>query len=265
MSLNSITDSCLQTNSIFKTLFSIKLLIFCLMSLIIIFFKLLTEIFLKKKSIFFTKIFHKSILWLMNIEVIVCGKNIRKNGSLIVSNHLSYIDIPILGSLLPVKFVAKSDMQTWPIIGTFAKIGNTIFIDRSRSKLLEEKKSIQICIGNGDNVILFPEGTTSDGNRVLEFKSSLLSTVENKHFLIQPVVIKYQHINGIPLNRWLKPSIAWYGDMELFGHLKNLINLFSIRVKVFFLDPINPRDFKNRKSMTLFLHSIIYNRYSDIN
>ena len=85
----------------------------------------------------------------------------------------------------------------------------------------KNKSIIYDFISKGDNVILFPEGTTSDGIKVLKFKSSLLTSLEQKNILIQPIVIKYQSINGMPLNRWLKPIIAWYGDMDLKPHLVN--------------------------------------------
>ena len=115
-----------------------------------------------------------------------------------------------------------------------------------------------------ENILLFPEATSSDGIRVLKFKSSLFSSVENKDLFIQPVVIIYEKVNGFPLNRWLKPLIAWYGDMELKPHLLDLVKLFSITAKVKFLNPICAKDFKDRKSMTFFLHTVINNEYSKI-
>ena len=154
-------------------------------------------------------------------------------------------------------------MSKWPIIGNFAKIGNTIFIKRLKNDLLKEKNIIEQEIAIGGKVILFPEGTTSDGIRVLNFKSSLLSSVESQDSFIQPIVINYEGINGLPLNRGLKPVIAWYGDMDLKPHLLNLLKIFSITARVCFLEPINSKDFKNRKNMTLSLQNVIGDCYSD--
>ena len=128
-----------------------------------------------------------------------------------------------------------------------------------------EKDSIQKEIDDGYKVILFPEGTTSDGIRILNFKSSLLSSVENQDYLIQPIIIKYEYINGLPLNRCLKPIIAWYGDMGLKKHLLNVLKLFSITAKVSFLNPIFAKDFENRKIMTFALQNVIFNEYSQKN
>ena len=98
---------------------------------------------------------------------------------------------------------------------------------------------------------------------MLSFKSSLFASLEKKNILIQPIVIKYKSINGMPLNRWLKPIIAWYGDMDLKPHLINILKLFSIKTKIIFLPPINGRNYRNRKDMRYTLHRAIDSVYSD--
>ena len=150
-----------------------------------------------------------------------------------------------------------------PVIGYLSKVGNTIFINRNLRFLKTNKSIIFDYISRGDNIILFPEGTTSDGIRVIRFKSSLLTSLEQKNILIQPIVVKYKSINGMPLNRWLKPIIAWYGDMDLKPHLVNILKLFSIKAKIIFLPTLNGRDFTNRKDMTSTLHHVIDRYYSD--
>ncbi len=179
-----------------------------------------------------------------------------------MSNHISYLDIPVLGSTINGRFVAKNDISNWPIIGYLSKVGNTIFINRNLRFLKKNKSIIYDYISRGESIILFPEGTTSDGIRVLSFKSSLLTSLEQRNVLIQPIVIKYKSINGIPLNRWLKPTIAWYGDMDLKPHLINILKLFSINARITFLPPINGRNFTNRKDMTSALHHVIDSFYS---
>ncbi len=244
---------------------SLKLIFFLNFLIFLAILKIIFSLLSLKVTRFIPVYFHKLVLWLVNIEVKIEGKILKKQGDdgiLLVSNHISYIDIPVLGSLVPINFVAKEEVKNWALIGILAKIGSTIFVKRSKDQLLKEKNSIQKVIDNGGKVILFPEGTTSDGTRVLNFKSSLFSSVENKDYCIQPVVINYKKINGLPINRWLKPMIAWYGDMEFKPHLIKMICLGSIIVKVNFLKPVNARQFKNRKSMTLFLQSVIYNHYS---
>ena len=100
-------------------------------------------------------------------------------------------------------------------LGFLSKLASTIFIKRVRSARLFQKNKIFNLLSEGKKLLIFPEGTTSDGNRVLPFKSSLFSALENKNFIIQPLIIIYSDLNGMPINRWLRPIIAWYGDMEL--------------------------------------------------
>ena len=252
-----------KSNFIEKCIFCLKILFVFIFTMFLIIVKIFCDFLLPKYSIHVPQIFHKLLVWMINIKIIVEGKIAKENkGLLFVSNHLSYIDIPILGSLMSVKFVAKNEIARWPIIGRLAKMGNTIFIKRIKSNLVKEKDIIQKELNLGFRVILFPEGTTSDGIRVLKFKSSLLSSIEKNNYQIQPIVINYERINGFPLNRWLKPIIAWYGDMGLKSHLLNVLRLFSIEARVRFLDPIYARDFKDRKSMTFALQNVIYSKYS---
>ena len=201
---------------------------------------------------------------LLNINVEVLGrKNLNNVPTLYVSNHLSYLDIPVLGSTLNGRFVAKNEISLWPLVGFLSKVGNTIFINRNLKFLKKNKSIILDNISRGDNIILFPEGTTSDGIRVLKFKSSLFFSLQKKNITIQPIVINYESINGMPLNRWLKPIVAWYGDMHLKPHLVNIFKLFSIKAKITFLTPLNGKDFTNRKDMTSSLHHAIDTFYSN--
>ena len=244
--------------------FYIKFLIFIFLTIFLILFKTSLDLVTKRISQKIVQTFHKLVLWLINIKVEVIGERYLDNlPTLYVSNHLSYLDIPILGSRLNGRFVAKNEISNWPFIGFLSKVGNTIFIKRNLRFLKTNKSIIFDYISKGDKVILFPEGTTSDGIRILRFKSSLLTSLEQKNILIQPIVIKYQSINGMPLNRWLKPIIAWYGDMDLKPHLINILKLFSIKVKIIFLPPLNGKDFTNRKDMTSSLHRAIDKFYSN--
>ena len=253
-----------KINFLDKTLFYSKLFIFTLITIFLIFLKTFIQLFSKSISKKIVQIFHKFLLWLLNINVEVLGKkNLDNVPTLYVSNHLSYLDIPVLGSTLNGRFVAKNEISLWPLAGFLSKVGDTIFINRNLRFLKKNKSIILENISKGDNIILFPEGTTSDGIRVLKFKSSLLFSLEKKNITIQPIVIDYKSINGMPLNRWLKPIIAWYGDMDLKPHLVNILKLFSIKAKVTFLSPLNGKDFTNRKDMTSTLHHAIDTYYSN--
>ncbi len=208
-------------------------------------------------------LFHKILLWLLSVEVEIVGETGQsKKCNLFISNHLSYLDIPILGSKHPMRFVAKSEVESFPIFGFLAKKGGSIFIRRNKTDSFNQKNKILDILSSGDKVFIFPEGTTSDGNRVLQFKSSSFSSVENKNFKIQPIVILYSDLNGIPINRWLRPLIAWYGDMDLKPHLSKLIGLMSIKAKLIYLEPVNTQNFKNRKDLSNYLEGKIRKVYS---
>ena len=208
-------------------------------------------------------LFHKLLLWQLSVNVEIVGDiDQSKKSNFFISNHLSYLDIPILGSKFPLRFVAKSDVENWPFFGFLAKKGRSIFIKRNKTDSLNQKNKILDVLSSGEKVFIFPEGTTSDGNRVLEFKSSSFSSVENQNFTIQPIVIFYSDFNGIPINRWLRPMIAWYGDMDLRPHLFKLVGLMSIKAKLIYLDPVNTQNFANRKDLSNHLEVKIRKAYS---
>ena len=238
-----------------------------LIILILLFPMILTSIFLGNMLPVIRKcfpvMFYRLLIWLLSIKIEYEGdfKN-STNSNFFVSNHLSYLDIPILGSMFPLRFVAKSEVKHWPILGFLSKLASTVFIKRIKSDSLYQKNKIFNLLSEGEKLLIFPEGTTSDGNRVLPFKSSSFSALENHNFIIQPLIIVYSDLNGIPINRWLKPIIAWYGDMELIPHLKILKNIKSINVKIIHLKPVNSINFSNRKELSNYLEQQAYASYS---
>ncbi len=244
-------------------IFILKLIFFVLFSIPLIFLEVISG----KLIPFFGKclpvIFHKLILWLLSIQIEFEGEIDKSNKSnLYISNHLSYLDIPILGSICPVRFVAKSEVADWPLLGFLAKLGRTVFISRNRSKTLNQKNKILKLLSSDEKIFIFPEGTTSDGNRVLDFKSSSFSALEGQNFIIQPIVLVYSDLNGIPINRWLRPIIAWYGDMDLKPHLSSLVYLKSLKVRLIYLDVVNTKNFNNRKDLSNYLENKIKKVYS---
>ena len=199
------------------------------------------------------RIFHKGVLKILNIKISLFGKlEINKPG-LIISNHASWLDIIILSSLTDTSFIAKSEIASWPIIGFLAKLQNTLFIERKVQKVANQKFQILEYLSNGNKLVLFAEGTSSDGNRVLNFKSSLFSVGETKkgklgNFIFQAVTICYSGLNGLPISRSQRPIIAWWGNMNLFSHLWNVFSLSSINITVTAHEPI--QNVQDRKSMS---------------
>lgn len=195
------------------------------------------------------KPFQQRLCKILGVKVVVRGAPVNSTPTLFVANHSSYLDIIVGGATIPARFVSKAEVGNWPVIGWMARMHKTVFIERKRGEAGEQKNQLTTLLQEGKNLILFPEGTTGDGARVLPFKSSLFSVVEEdvKDLVIQPVSITYSHVNGLPVGHHIRPLIAWYGDMALAGHLFKLAGLGQIQATVIFHDPIYVKSTMNRK------------------
>jgi 1-acyl-sn-glycerol-3-phosphate acyltransferase len=173
-----------------------------------------------------------------------------------VSNHSSWLDILVLGSQLRACFVAKQELRRWPLIATVARLGRSVFVRRRRGSVLHERDDMHARLVAGDNLILFPEGTSSDGSRVLPFRSAFLSiaeqpvTADGMPPLVQPVSVVYDRLSGLPTGRANRPLFAWYGDMDIASHFWRLAQYCGLRVTVVMHTTLDPRAFPGRKELT---------------
>lgn len=178
---------------------------------------------------------------ILGIEIVVRGTPSPTHPTLFVSNHSSYFDIQILGSLVICSFVAKVEMMGWPLIGRLAKLQRSIFVDRKPVNVGKHSNEVARRLAAGDSLMLFAEGTTSDGNRLLPFKSALFSVAEDapdeKALTIQPVSIIATALDGMPLGRAMRPLYAWYGDMPLAPHAWAAMKAGRMTVEVEFHEP----------------------------
>jgi 1-acyl-sn-glycerol-3-phosphate acyltransferase len=190
---------------------------------------------------------------IFGMNVVVRGKPSPTHPTLFVSNHSSYFDILVLGSLFSCSFIAKADMMGWPLIGQLAKLQRSIFVDRKPSNVGDHSDEIARRLKAGDSLVLFAEGTTSDGNRILPFKSSLLSVAENAppdmDLTIQPVSIVATRLDGMPLGRALRSLYAWYGDMPLLPHAWAALKAGRLTLDVEFHEPFKASGM-SRKQIT---------------
>lgn len=195
--------------------------------------------------------YHKLASRVLGFRIVVRGTPSTARPTLFVSNHTSYFDIILLGSIIRCSFVAKAEMTTWPLVGRLAKLQRSVFVDRKAANVGEHSNEIQQRLEAGDNIVLFAEGTTSDGNRLLPFKSSLLSVAENLNtpLTIQPVSIVATKLDGMPLGRLLRPLYAWYGDMPLAPHTWAAMKAGIITVEIEFHEPMSTVGM-NRKQLT---------------
>ena len=198
-------------------------------------------------------LFHRLLLRLIGFRVRIHGDMARQAPVFYVANHTSYLDIPVLGALIPASFVAKAEVASWPLFGLLAKLQGTIFIERRSARASEQRDTLTQHLAHDRNLILFPEGTSSDGQMVLPFKSSLFAAIEkaadNPNVTVQPVSISCTGIDGLPLTPYMRPFYAWYGDMTLLPHLWQAFKCDRFTVDVVFHEPLQARDYADRKAL----------------
>jgi len=208
--------------------------------------------------------YYRVLCSLLRIRVRVNGVPVRSRAMLFVSNHVSWADILVIGSIAPVAFVAKREVASWPLVGITAKLQRTVFVDRARRHQTGDAVAeIVKRIESGVSVVLFAEGTSSDGNRVLPFRSALLGAVEqaagssNDNILIQPMSICYTGQHGIPMGRQHRPLVAWYGDLDFMPHIKAFIEQGAVDALVTYGEPILADRGTDRKDMTKRLEDAV--------
>ena len=233
----------------------IRLIIFFLLTLAFMPFQLLLVYLLKKHTYIIPYYFHKICCVVFGIKIKVTGRISKNTPVLLISNHASYLDIAILGSILKTSFVAKKEVSNWPLLGILAKLQNTIFIDRRISSVKKQENNIIKHLKNKNNLAIFPEGTSSDGNQVLPFKSSLFNIFEknlNSEIYIQTATIIYKKKNGIMLNKKQRKKITWHSNMKFIPNVFYILKKFNIEVELILNKEFLPNKELNRKKIALF-------------
>lgn len=177
-------------------------------------------------------------------------------------NHVSYLDIPVLSSAIPATFVARADMAAWPLFGTIARVTRTIFVDRSGPRAMDQRAEIVARLAGGEDLILFPEGTSTDGSGVAPFKSALFGIVGQDaamaDVVVQPVSVAYvRYADGTPLVGPLADLYSWYGDMTLIPHLWQVLGLRGADVEVRFHEPLRAAEIGDRKDLARRSHAAV--------
>ena len=178
---------------------------------------------------------------------------------LLVANHTSWLDIVVLSALAPVSFVAKKEVGGWPFVSSLARLQRTVFVDRNRRQSAgDAADEITARLDQGDTIVLFAEGTSSDGNRVLPFKTSLFGAVlpggearsaREGNAVVQTAAIVYTHLHGVSLGRADRPRVGWYGDMEMQSHAWAVLQSGPLAVTVRIGTPVPLEDFADRKEL----------------
>lgn len=204
------------------------------------------------------RLWHRVACRVLGLKVRVHGTLEARRPLLLAANHASWKDIMVLGSVADVVYIAKAEVRGWPLFGTLARLQATIFVEREqRQKTGDQVDEIARRMTDGEIVVLFPEGTTSDGNSLMEIKTSLFGAAASAvphapdgivH--IQPVSIAYTGVHGMAMGRFHRPLAAWPGDIELLPHLLGVAREGAVDVDVDFGERVDYSKTSNRKQVS---------------
>ncbi len=209
--------------------------------------------------------FYRCCLKLTGLRVEPLGRRLDNAGTLYVANHVSYLDIPVLAFLMDGLFVAKADVRGWPLFGFLARIAGTLFVSRQAAKIPRERLAIAGRLKKGENIFLFPEGSSSDGVDVLPFKAGLLSAANANEGLVvpvQPVSIVYGPAEGRgnAMSQRERDCYAWYGDMDMLPHLWRLFGTTDQVVVSVQFHPVRlSNTFSSRHELAQWAEGIVRN------
>jgi 1-acyl-sn-glycerol-3-phosphate acyltransferase len=199
------------------------------------------------------QLYHRGVCRIFGLAVETRGEISAVRPVLFAANHCTYFDIPVLGSLLQASFVAKDEIRGWPLLGLLARMQGSVFISRRVVDTRSARDEMARRLHGGTSLILFPEGTTDDGHRLLPFRSALFSLaareLSGSRLQVQPVTIAYTRLNGIPIGYANRARIAWFGEMGLARHFLHAIRGGRITVVVHFHPPVAAGRFKSRRAL----------------
>jgi 1-acyl-sn-glycerol-3-phosphate acyltransferase len=172
---------------------------------------------------------------LLNIKVNVVGDDgqLDRGGYVIIANHTSYLDGIVLGSMFPIVFVSKREVKSWPIIGQWTALCGTIFINRQNKGLVGELvREMNAKLGAQANILLFPEGTSTNGERLLPFQTVPLAAPLRSRAILVPVTLVYTRVEDEPVTTRNRDLIYWYGDMDFVSHFWKVLGLRGMEILV---------------------------------
>jgi 1-acyl-sn-glycerol-3-phosphate acyltransferase len=216
--------------------------------------------------------YHRQVCKIVGIRLNVDGEVAAEQGVLLISNHVSWIDITVLSAVAPVSFVAKQEVASWPFVSWLAKLQRSVFVDRNRRNEVGDKANeILERLASGDHIVLFAEGTSSDGNSVLPFKTALFAAAKpmdgrrmGANVSAQTLALTYPKIYGLPLCRRGRHVIAWYGDMDLASHAWRLLGLGPIDANIRIGPPVPLDSFPDRKALARYAEDEVRKDVVDI-
>ena len=193
--------------------------------------------------------FYIVALRVLAVRVTVIGALSAERPLLLVGNHLSYVDVFVLGARAPISFTPKKEVRRWPVIGFLCVMADCIFVERKPSEITQAKEQMERRLDKDKIVCLFPEGTTSDGRDVLRFKSGFFSLAEEYDMPVQPVTTRYTHIGNEAITDARRAEVAWVGEATFFGHVRRLLALPSISATITLHPLLSLQHYEDRKAL----------------
>lgn len=243
---------------------SVKMILFASMTLILIPFQIFIITFHKGKYAYtLPHLWQNLTCNIFCIKREIIGTPLNNQQVIYVSNHISYLDIPVIGSILKTSFVAKSDVASWPVFGFLSKLQQTAFISRASKDVKKSTNTLDTMLDDEKSLLIFPEGTSTEGHAVIPFKSSLFSVIFNnkhKNLIIQPITLAIKTINGKPpQNQKTSDIYAWHLNMDtpLAPHLWAFAKGRGAEISLHFHPPMHSETFSDRKTLAKECHSTV--------
>lgn len=233
--------------STIKTVISASLLLVWILLMVPV--RLLAGLFYSRASTVVPRYFHRGVRRLFNIDLELEGELCTDEPTIYVCNHISYLDVFVLGSILPGSFIAKSEVAGWPLFGKLARLQNTLFFERNARRVRDQIQVMKDHLVHRGNLIFFPEGTSTPGDHVEPFRSSLLQAADGEAGVpIQPVTVAYVKYEQQMMTQAERDAYAWYLPMTFLPHFLNGLGLGKSTAKIIFHKPVMITDFESRKA-----------------
>ena len=205
--------------------------------------------------------FHRGVCRIIGIRTTVSGEQTKQPSVLYISNHVSYLDIFVMG-FIRAYFIAKSEVASWPIFGPLARFQNTLFFERKAGASRSQLKVMQEHLQSGKSLTLFAEGTSTNGTEVKSFKSSLFEAANSenakKRVAIQPITMVYTHYNGQLMDQDVRDNYAWYATMPFTAHFIRVLSITKkVDAKVHFHTVCYLDEFTSRKECADYCRSVV--------
>ena len=202
------------------------------------------------------------------IGINVVQKNVTSqipDHALIVSNHLSYMDVFIISSRFPTCFVTSVEMKKTFFLGQLCMLGGCLFVDRkNRRHIHKEVKELTFALKHKLNVVVFPEATSTDGAQVYPFKPPMLQAAIDAHAEILPLCLNYRKLDGEDISKKNHELVFWFGDKPFFEHALALFARKRVDVELSVLNMVEAKNFATKSELSIHVHGLIQSHYQNI-